>query len=418
MKRSTTALAAVLTLTAFNANAAELRMSWWGGDSRHTATQEALEVCGAKTGHSIKPEFTGWGGHLEKVTTQLAGGTEADIMQLNWPWLPIFSGDGNNLADLNTLSDTLELSNWNEAAIASSTMGGKLNGLAASQTGLIYWFNSATFEKAGIPMPTTIDELVASAAVFQDKLGEDYYPFYLVGEDVAKWLQNVVTQKTGKGLVDESTMTVGYTAEDIVDGIALYQRLVDAKVTPTWPDAAAAGNVKLHENPAWANGQYAGTYVWDSTYFKYSGPLTTGELVPSGILGVEGGTNDGIYRKASMVFSISKNSDNPQAAAEVVNCLLNEPEGIEKMGTARGLPASKAAQEQLAAAGTIIDVQTHANDMVLQASGPDVSAFAEHPEVRSLMKDTMELYAYGEISAMEAAEEMILGTNEVLEKYK
>ncbi|RPE71662.1 carbohydrate ABC transporter substrate-binding protein (CUT1 family) [Pacificibacter maritimus] len=418
MKRSTTALATVLALTGISAHSAELRMSWWGGDSRHVATQAALEVCGAKTGHSIKPEFTGWGGHLEKVTTQLAGGTEADIMQLNWPWLPIFSPDGTNLVDLNTLSDTIDLSNWNEAAIAQATLGGKLNGLAASQTGMIYWFNQDIYEQAGLALPTSIDDLVTAAAVFEDKLGEGYFPFYLVGEDVVKWLQNVVAQSTGKGLIDDSTMTVAYTQDELVAGIEMYQMLVDAKVTPSWPDAAAAGNVQLYENPSWADGHYAGTYVWDSTYFKYAEPLTVGTLVPSGLLSVEGGSNDGVYRKASMVFSLSKNSDNLEAAAQVLNCLLNEPEGITAMGTARGLPASKAAQAQLAADGSIVDIQTEANDMVLQASGPEVSAYAEHPEVRSLMTDTLELFAYGELSAQEAAEEIILGTNEVLEKYK
>ena len=30
------------------AMAEDLRMSWWGGDSRHEATQVALEACGAK----------------------------------------------------------------------------------------------------------------------------------------------------------------------------------------------------------------------------------------------------------------------------------------------------------------------------------------------------------------------------------
>ena len=90
MKKTLTALATIMALTA-TASAADLRMSWWGGDSRHTATQEALKVCGAKYGHTIQPEFTGWQGHAEKFTTQLAGGTEADIMQINWPWLFRFS---------------------------------------------------------------------------------------------------------------------------------------------------------------------------------------------------------------------------------------------------------------------------------------------------------------------------------------
>jgi oligogalacturonide transport system substrate-binding protein len=84
MKLSTLSLVLCTTAMATTAMAEDLRMSWWGGDSRHAATQAALEICGAKYGHTISPEFTGWGGHFEKLTTQIAGGTEADLMQVNW----------------------------------------------------------------------------------------------------------------------------------------------------------------------------------------------------------------------------------------------------------------------------------------------------------------------------------------------
>ena len=67
----TTALTATLALTA-QAQAADLRMSWWGGESRHEATQAALKACGETYGHTISPEFTGFDGYLEKLTTQMA----------------------------------------------------------------------------------------------------------------------------------------------------------------------------------------------------------------------------------------------------------------------------------------------------------------------------------------------------------
>ena len=61
-----------------------------------------------------------------------------------------------------------------------------------------------------------------------------------------------------------------------------------------------------------------------------------------------------------MVFSISANSDKQQAAAEILNCLLNEPEGIDAMGSERGVPSSAVAaknsqwpsQAQMRAAAT------------------------------------------------------------------
>lgn len=77
-----------------------------------------------------------------------------------------------------------------------------------------------------------------------------------------------------------------------------------------------------------------------------------------GLLRGEGAQNDGVYRKPSMVFSISANSDKQQAAAQVLNCLLNEPEGIAAMGSERGVPSSDVAAAQLLADGGIEQIRS------------------------------------------------------------
>ncbi|MEP3046120.1 MAG: ABC transporter substrate-binding protein [Roseibium sp.] len=411
--------ATAISTYAFAAQSAEMRMSWWGGDSRHKATQEALKVCGEKHGHTIKPEFTGWSGHLEKVTTQIAGGTEADIMQINWPWLPLFSINGDGFANLYDFKDTIALDNWSEDQLTAGEMKGKLNGLPLSTTGRVYMFNKTAYEKAGLEVPTTWAELIAAAPVFKEKLGEDYYPFDAATINAVLLVSNVAAQKTGKDLIDPATMTVAWTADELADAIEFYQSLVDQGVIQSWKDGAAEGKMKLHENPKWAKGQLAGSYEWDSTYFKYSDPLEEGnELVPVRILKVEGSQTEGVYRKASMTFAISKNSKNPEAAAQIVNCMLTEPEGIAAMGTARGLPASKAAATQLIESGAIKPILKEANGIIMSSTGPAVSPFNEHPDVRTVLQDILEEFAYGQIDAQTAAQEIINGVNEALEDYR
>lgn len=416
MKRTAISLALATTMISGAAHSADLRMSWWGGDSRHEATQAALKACGDKYGHTIKPEFTGWSGHFEKLTTQIAGGTEADIMQVNWPWLPIYSRDGGGFADLSAYSDTIDLSNWNEEELAAGSQAGVLNGLSVSTTGRLFVFNKTTFEKAGVELPTTWDELIAAGKVFEEKLGADYWPFEATGLDAALIVTLYGTQMTGKPLIDPETNTVAWTRDDMVRAIEFYQTLVDNHVIQPWKEQAASGVNALHENPGWANGKIAGTYQWDSTFFKISDPLEEGqELIYSDILSQEGQQTPGIYRKSSMVFSISKNSDNPQAAAEVVNCLLNEPEGINALGTTRGIPASDAAFDALSTAGEIQPIQAHAQEMVIEGEGPAIHPFMEHPDVRAAMEDNLEAFAYGQIDAATAADEILYGIEEVLE---
>jgi len=406
------------TMLAGTAGAAELRMSWWGGDSRHQATQEALKVCGEKHGHTIKPEFTGWSGHLEKVTTQIAGGTEADIMQINWRWLPLFSRDGSGFADLTEYADTIDLGQWTDAQLAATTVNGKLNGLPLSTTGRVFMFNKTTFDKAGLDLPKSWDDLLAAGPVIRETLGEDHYPFAAPDIDPVLVVSLIATQMTGKDLIDPATTTVAWSEEELASAIEFYGSLAAAHVMPSWQMQVADGNVPLHEDGRWTSGKFAGSYQWDSTYFKISDPLADGqELEAVGPLTLDGAKTTGIYRKPSMMFSISKNSDNKAAAAEILNCLLTEQEGIEALGATRGLPAARVAAETLVSQGAIAEKLAAANAIVMAADGPTVSPLNEHPEVRSVFKDALELYAYGEIDAATAAEEIIYGVNEAIEDY-
>jgi oligogalacturonide transport system substrate-binding protein len=419
MKLKLVSLALASTALVSTANAADLRMSWWGGDSRHTATQAALEACGAKHGHTISPEFTGWSGHFEKLTTQIAGGTEADIMQVNWPWLSFYSADGSGLADLNALSGTIDLSNWDAEQIAAGTMNGKLNGLPISTTGRLFVFNTTTWGAAGLDLPATWDDLMAAGPVFKDKLGEDYYPFEASRLDAALIMTLYGTQMTGQPMIDPATSTIAWSKDDFVKAINFYGQLVENGVIPSWQDVAAAGNVPLHENPDWSKGKIAGTYQWDSTYFKISDPLAEGqELAYVDLLSQDGQQTPGIYRKASMVFSISANSPNQEAAAQIVNCLLNEPEGVSALGSTRGVPASATAREQLLAADAIKPIQIEAQAKVIAAEGPAIHPMMEFPSVRSAMMDNLELFAYGELDADAAADEMIYAIEEALEDVR
>ena len=419
MKHNILSLALGTTILAGPVMAEDLRMSWWGGESRHTATQAALEVCGAKHGHTIKPEFTGWSGHFEKLTTQIAGGTEADIMQVNWPWLSFYSPDGTGLADLNELSGIIDLSNWDAAQIDAGTMKGALNGLPISTTGRLFVFNKTTYEKAGLPLPTTWDDLVAAGPVFKERLGADYYPFEAAGLDAALIVTLYGTQSTGQPMIDPATSALAWSKEDFVNAINMYARLVESGAIESWPERAANGNTKLHEDPEWSKGMIAGTYQWDSTYFKISDPLVEGqELVYTDLLTQNGMQTPGIYRKASMVFSISANSKHKDAAAQIINCMLNEPEGVAALGSTRGVPASTTAREQLVGANAIQPIQIEAQAKVINAEGPAIHPMMEFPSVRSAMTDNLELFAYGEISADEAAEEMMLAIEEALEDIR
>jgi oligogalacturonide transport system substrate-binding protein len=401
----------IVLMTSVAANATDLRFSWWGGDSRHEATQKAAAYCGEKHGHNVSAEFGGFGGYQEKLTTQLAGGTEPDIMQVNWPWLPLMSKDGTGFADLSTLAE-LDTSAWPATVLETGMRDGKLNGLPVSTTGRVFFVNKTAFEKAGIAVPTTWQELIDATPAFKSALGDDAYPFYATGLDALLVVSLVVAQQTGKDLVDPATNQVAWTAEELAKGLDFYKSLVDAGTISSWADAAAAGNTNLFERPDWIAGKIGSTYQWDSTYTQYAGPLADGqELVPIKLLTVDGAASEGVYRKPSMVWSISKNAKDPVAAATILDCLVNDPEAITLMGDQRGLPSSETAAKQLLDSGKISAQLVEANSFVMAASGPTVSPYNEDPEVRDIFQSTLEEFAYGQIDAATAAQTIIDGVN-------
>jgi len=52
-----------------------LRFSWWGGDTRHRPTLEAIKLFeAANPGVNVKGEYMGFNGYQERLTTQFSGG--------------------------------------------------------------------------------------------------------------------------------------------------------------------------------------------------------------------------------------------------------------------------------------------------------------------------------------------------------
>ncbi len=51
----------------------KLRITWWGAQSRHDATLKILDLYTKKNPNiTFEPEYSGWDGYIDKLTTQAA----------------------------------------------------------------------------------------------------------------------------------------------------------------------------------------------------------------------------------------------------------------------------------------------------------------------------------------------------------
>jgi oligogalacturonide transport system substrate-binding protein len=412
-------LAGLFTTTVSAADPVEIRMSWWGGDSRHKVTQDALKAFEAKyPGIKVKAEYTGWTGHLERITTQIAGGTEPDLMQINWPWLPLFSKRGDGFADLNEFKDVLDLKQFTPDVLKTATIKGKLNGLPVSITGRVYMFNPVAFKKAGLDVPKSWDDMLAAAPAFK-KIGADYYPFDTT--DLNPWYAAVhyVTQMTGKSFIDPDSNEIAWTKDEVAKGLQFYVALEDKGVIPNYEKSSAEGGTKLelHQKKAWIEGKLGGSYEWDSVWAKFRDPLgPQQDLVPVKTLMFKGAKSEGLLRKPTMMFSISKNSKNKKEAAMLLNFLMNDPAAVKILGDSRGIPASKVAADMLVKEGLVNKQVAFAHDVVMNGDAPQLSTFFEHPKMQELYRSTMEQLSYRKISVKDAAARLVDEGGDILAK--
>ena len=346
-----------------------LTMSWWGGESRHNAYQEAIKEF--QTEHSnitVNPTFAAWSGWEDTMSTKFAGGVAEDVCQINWNWLYNYSGNGQTFLDLNSVTDYLDMSQWDDAKLGACNVANAQQCVPISMTGRIFYWNMTTFNKAGITeVPATEDDLFAAGKAFQEKLGDDYYPMHLGAYDRMILMVFYLESKYGKDWADPTTSTLNYSTDEIAEGIDFIKSLVDGHVIMDLPTYYGSnGDNAAHQSNEWITGKLAGCFEWDSSATKYQDALDE-ENKPGFTVGeeIKFGDYNGGFSKVSMGLAITKTCKTPAEGAMLINFLLNEEKGASIMGSECGIPASKAGLAAAQAAGKIKDLVAEANGKVM-----------------------------------------------------
>ena len=364
-----------------------LTMSWWGGESRHNAYQEALKAFSAANSNiTVNPTFAAWSGWEDTMSTKFAGGVAEDVCQINWNWLYNYSANGQTFIDLNSVTDYLDLSQWDDAKLAACNVANAQQCVPVAMTGRIFYWNMTTFNKAGITeVPKTLDDLMNAGKAFQEKLGDDYYPLHLGAYDRMILMVFYLESKYGKDWADPTTSTLNYTADEIAEGIDFIKSLVDGHVIMPLPTYYGAnGDNAAHQSNEWITGKMAGIFEWDSSAVKFQDALDE-ENKPGFTVGeeIKFGDYNGGFSKVSMGLAITKTCEHPAEAATLINFLLNEEKGASIMGSECGIPASKAGLGYAQAAGAVKDLVADANAKVMSFTTNKLDPLFENNDLKA-----------------------------------
>ena len=398
-----------------------LTMSWWGGESRHNAYQEALKAFSAEhTTITVNPTFAAWSGWEDTMSTKFAGGVAEDVCQINWNWLYNYSGNGQTFLDLNSVTDYLDMSQWDDAKLGACNVANAQQCVPISMTGRIFYWNMTTFNKAGITeVPATEDDLFAAGKAFQEKLGDDYYPLHLGAYDRMILMVFYLESKYGKDWADPVTSTLNYTEEEIAEGLAFIKSLVDNHVMMNLKTYYSANSdTATHQSNEWITGKIAGIFEWDSAASKYSSALddankdgfTVGEEIKFG-------DNNGGFSKVSMGLAITKTSKCVAEAATLINFLLNEEKGASIMGSECGIPASKAGLAAAQAAGAVKDLVADANAKVMAFTTNKLDPLFENNDLKAsgtgIYQEVFDTVDYDGVSGADVVDTLLDGMESV-----
>jgi multiple sugar transport system substrate-binding protein len=378
----------------------ELSIFWWGGDARAKLTEDALALYTKKHPNvTFKKTWQANQGYYDKLATLTAGNDAPDIFQIDDNYLTEYASRGATL-DMTKYRESgkLDVSKFPESLWKYGEVDGKLAGLAFAENtqGLVY--NKTALQKANAPEPTT-GMSWESFITWAEQAGNatkvagtmdpsaDYKAFWV-------WLR-----QQGKDMYKGSDL--GFTKDDVTKWFELWKGARDRKVTPT-ADVIHEGNATDITKQLVVTNKALTSWVWVNQMPE----LAKNTKDTLGVVAYPGDPS-AQWARASLYFSVFRNSKHKDTAVDVINFLANDKEVGTLLGTERGLPGNLDIRKSVSEATTdpnmklSIQVETELGTKFGKA--PSVPPKG-HSTVRSELIKAAESAQYGRATPAAAAE--------------
>jgi multiple sugar transport system substrate-binding protein len=395
-----------------------MRLTWWGNTIRDEQTLKAVELfMGKNPGVTIDTETIGWGGYWDKVNTQAASGSMADLMQQDYLYIGQWAGRGQ-LLDLTPYiqNGAIDVSHIPDSVVASGKIDGKLYGLPLGTTIYCMAVDPAILEKAGIPKIDSITwtwkDFERIAETIYQKTGVQTAPFG--SSDAFPDMENYVRQ-SGVPFYAPDGKKLGFSDSSLLkDFWDMELRLLGKGVLI--PPSEAFIEVSMEESPL-SRGRSWAMALWNTQVAAMSNaagrPL---ELIF--LPRIEQYKRPGAFLKPSMFFSVTAKAENPDLAAKFLNFFLNDTEANDIIRGERGVPVVASVRDSLS---NKIDASQKAAFAILSeaaeknyVSPVDPPYPAQSGEVNALLRDITVQVLNKSVSSAEGASRFIARANQIL----
>jgi multiple sugar transport system substrate-binding protein len=385
-----------------------LRIAWWGGDTRHSYTQQVIDMYEAANPNvTIEPEYASFDDYWKKLAPQAAANRLPDIVQMDISYINQYGSNGQ-LEDMTSyLNKQIQVADVNENVLSTGKIGDKQYGVPLGVNVLGFQYDPALLKKAGvesIPEDWTWDQykeiaLKAKAAglYFDDSMAADvFFNYYL--------------RTKGKSLYNNEGTALGYEDDALfTDFFGMLSGLIAKGAVPTQDKLSQSKGVIEESNIVKSTG--IGVWQWSNQYvalqIAVNRPM---ELAP--MPGPD--MQKGLYMQPSMYWSITSNSQVKEEAAKFIDFWTNNAEANKLIKGERGVPISSKMKEAVSSVLTDSGKQVFKFVADMEPKTSPMSPPTGSPEVVALLTDLAEQMNFGQIKPEEAAVQFREEANSIL----
>jgi multiple sugar transport system substrate-binding protein len=322
------------------AAAGTLALAWWGNPTRNKNTQAMIDAY-TKANPDVKIEGQPgeFSSYWDKLATQTAGGTAPDIIQMDMNYISEYGSRGA-LLDLKDV----DTSKFVEGTVESGRINDTLVGINAGINSALFFANPTVLEKGKLELPDdktwTWDQLIEWGAEAASKTGVPFGVAGLLGSDA---LFGTFVRQHGKELFTPDG--VGFDAAEAQAWYEMLVKGIKAKAFGT-PEQNSEEAGKPLDQSALVTGRAAIQY-WNSNQLEALSNAAGGDYLMEPLRGPSltgKATDRKTWYKASMLWSASARTKNPEAAVAWINWFANNQEAADIDKAERGIPPNSEIQ--------------------------------------------------------------------------
>lgn len=322
-----------------------LSFAWWGNDDRAGRYEKAIDLFEKKYPNiTVQTQFAAYDDYWPARSTEAAGRALPDVFQMDMAYLRQYAST-NLITDLNNqVGVNLNLDGFDDTLLTAGSVDGRQVAVPTSVNTLSLIYNTAILDKLGIePLAEgyTWDDLnrwieKVSRAGGQGKpavYGSDDY-----GTTILFVFLQWVIQQGKKPFTEDGKL--GFDKADVTTWLQMTQPLRSGG--NLHPIARAK---QLDPLTGFTTEESASIIQWDTLMPNFASEAGTDTFkllpMPSGDNGPQQ------FWKPAMLLSTAANSSQPDAAAALIDFLVNDPEVGKIFGTTKGVPAVAAQRDAM-----------------------------------------------------------------------